>query len=264
MSARGLVQSVSTDRAADEPRRTWAASSSKISGGGHVARKDDGPTALYESLELNAGSAIEALDRVRSDLISTEAAAHGLTGSTGALADAIQKTTVAIEEAATWAKTTGATSAGFASMAETISSIASTIERIAHQTRLLALNAAIEAARTGEAGAGFAVIAKEVKMLAAQTADATQEIASRIYDVRRQTSEIVDCIGMLTGKIEEAVDRSKTILELTWDQSSAATSISEGINRTISVTKQVSDELAKAAVALEPAEASPLNPPPRV
>jgi len=125
------------------------------------------------------------------------------------LVDAIRQT-----KAANWARTTGTTSHGFSSMAQTIAGIASTIEAIAHQTHLLALNAAIEAARTGEAGQGFAVIAKEVKVLASQTAEATKEIASRIYEVRRQTSEIVDCIEMMIETIDEAADRSSAVFTI--------------------------------------------------
>jgi methyl-accepting chemotaxis protein len=58
------------------------------------------------------------------------------------------------------------------------------IGEIAGRTTLLALNATIEAARAGEAGKGFAVVASEVKQLAAQTAKATTEIASRITAMR--------------------------------------------------------------------------------
>jgi methyl-accepting chemotaxis protein len=265
MSARGRVQPASTDRALDGQILTWTTSPRTISADQPTQEAVDqgSAAALYEHPRLQADSPIAALDRIRADLISAEGAAQNLTGSTGTLAGAIQQTTVAIEEAATWARTTEATSADFSAMAETIAGIASTIERIANQTRLLALNAAIEAARSGEAGVGFAVIAKEVKQLAAQTANATQEISSRIYDVRRHTSEIVDCIGMLTTKIEEAVDRSKTVLELTWGQNSAAASISEGINRTISATKLVSDELTKAAATVEPAASPEPNLPTR-
>ncbi len=138
------------------------------------------------------------------------------------LVDAIRQTKAAIDKAANWARTTGTTSHGFSSMAQTIAGIASTIEAIAHQTHLLALNAAIQAARTGEAGQGFAVIAKEVKLLASQTADATKEIASRIYEVRRQTSEIVDCIEMMIETIDEAADRSSAVLEIASAQAKTA------------------------------------------
>jgi methyl-accepting chemotaxis protein len=66
------------------------------------------------------------------------------------------------------------------SEAEKINGVVELIRSIAGQTNLLALNATIEAARAGEAGKGFAVVASEVKMLATQTAKATEEIITKI------------------------------------------------------------------------------------
>ncbi len=193
--------------------------------------------------------ATDLLDRIKAELASVEATARTLEGSTGTLADAVRQTKTAIDEAANWARTTGATSNNFSSMAQTIAGIASTIEGIARQTHLLALNAAIEAARSGEAGLGFAVIAKEVKLLASQTAKATQEIASRIYDVRRQTSEIVDCIAMLVETIGEATNQCTVVLDIASDQSKLAGNVSEKINQTIGATTLMSDETESAAMA---------------
>jgi len=203
-------------------------------------------TAVVASAEPKSRSASEALGRIKTELVAVEATARSLEGSTGGLADAVRQTKAAIDEAANWAKTTGATSHGFSSMAQTIAGIASAIEGIAHQTHLLALNAAIEAARSGEAGLGFAVIAKEVKLLASQTAKATQEIASRIYDVRRQTSEIVDCIEMLTETIGAAASQSNTVLEMAANQNRIAVIVSEKINQTIGAADRISKELNSA------------------
>jgi methyl-accepting chemotaxis protein len=188
---------------------------------------------------------MEALERIKSGLAAAEATARNLEGSTGGLADAVQQTKIAIDEAATWAKTAGATSRAFSSMAQTIAGIASTIESIARQTNLLALNAAIEAARSGEAGREFAVIAKEVKVLSRQTSEATQEIASRIFEVRRQTSEIVDCIDMMIETTDAAANRSIAALEMAADQNKLAVAFFEKINHTVSATALMSDRLAE-------------------
>ncbi|WP_245809380.1 methyl-accepting chemotaxis protein, partial [Desulfamplus magnetovallimortis] len=75
-----------------------------------------------------------------------------------------------------------------------ISKVTETISDISEQTNLLALNATIEAARAGEAGKGFAVVAGEIKALAKQTAEATDEIGLKIGEVQTTTRESVDAI----------------------------------------------------------------------
>jgi len=81
-----------------------------------------------------------------------------------------------------------------------VSGVAAQINAVTRQTNLLALNATIEAARAGESGKGFAVVAGEVKILAEQTKEATEEIG-----------EILKTLNLHAGNLEDNI--SKIILE---------------------------------------------------
>lgn len=75
-----------------------------------------------------------------------------------------------------------------------ISNIISLISDISRQTNLLSLNASIEAARAGEHGKGFSVVAQEIKKLASQVSDATEEIGKSIHEIAEEGSLIVEVI----------------------------------------------------------------------
>ena len=92
-----------------------------------------------------------------------------------------------------------------------IGKVAVFISEVSHQTNLLALNATIEAARSGAAGVGFAVVAQEVKRLAAQSAEAADEIKSCIDEVQAATEGVVDAIQVAVGSSTAIAEMSDTI-----------------------------------------------------
>ncbi|ELZ74107.1 transducer protein cosT/halobacterial transducer protein IV [Haloferax larsenii JCM 13917] len=101
-----------------------------------------------------------------------------------------------------------------------VGEVVTLIEDIADQTNILALNASIEAARAGDAGEGFAVVAAEVKDLAEETREATQEISELLAGLRDQTNTSVDRIHEMSdhvsegsNSVDEAVDAFDEIVD---------------------------------------------------
>ncbi|PTW59135.1 methyl-accepting chemotaxis protein [Breoghania corrubedonensis] len=86
--------------------------------------------------------------------------------------------------------------------AERIGNMLEAIRAVADRTNMLALNATIEAARAGAAGKGFAVVAQEVKQLAGQTAQATQDIEAEIGAIRAATDDAVAAFSEVAGVID--------------------------------------------------------------
>ena len=85
-----------------------------------------------------------------------------------------------------------------------VDNFATLIGSIASQTNLLALNAAIEAARAGAYGRGFAVVAEEVRLLADQSHQASEEVADSVRRIRDKIERAVGSVSAGTSRMRDA------------------------------------------------------------
>lgn len=158
--------------------------------------------------------------------------------------------------AVTEAEQTNATMDDLVSVAKEIGNVTQMIRAIAEQTNLLALNATIEAARAGEAGRGFAVVAQEVKALAGQTANATQDIANRIDAMQSTTARSVTAIQGISERIRDINQFSARIAAAVEQQAASAHDIAGNVSAAAAGVQRVSSSVGEIkAIASDTAQA---------
>jgi len=206
---------------------------------------------MAQGADLTAGKSntvATAAEEMSVSMNSVSAASEEATTNVSMVADAVAGTTETIKTIARdseKAKTIAGSAVAQADhasekmnalggAADAISKVTEVITEISEQTNLLALTATIEAARAGEAGKGFAVVANEIKGLARQTAEATQEIKTKIEDIQHSTDETVGEMRQISEVINQVNDIVATI----------ATSV----DHQLATTEEVADNVREASL----------------
>jgi len=91
---------------------------------------------------------------------------------------------------------------------QAVGQIIATVDDLAAQSNLLAVNAAIEAAKAGEQGKGFAVVAQEVRSLAEQSRQATNQVRAILSDIQKATTAAVLATEQGSKAVELGVKQS--------------------------------------------------------
>ena len=112
-----------------------------------------------------------------------------------------------------------------------VAEITSIILNISSQTNLLALNASIESARAGEAGRGFAVVADQIRQLAEQTKQSTEQITNIVDELNVNADDVVRSVGTSVEASEKQNERisqaAEAFEELTQNMQSLIADINE-------------------------------------
>jgi methyl-accepting chemotaxis protein len=134
---------------------------------------------------------------------------------------------------------------------QAIGQIIATVEDLAAQSNLLAVNAAIEAAKAGEHGKGFGVVAQEVKSLAEQSRQATNQVRAILSDIQKATAAAV----MATEQGTKAVESGGKQTEAAGDSIQALTaSVTEAAQTATQIAASSQQQLVgmeQVAMAME-------------
>ena len=172
-----------------------------------IAEIAQGATAQLEAL----GSAADAVRRlgdagtaIQNAVSATGAAGGEIRATTTDAKSELANAVTTLREAAQVADGSAEEIRELQEATAAVDNFATLIGSIASQTNLLALNAAIEAARAGAYGRGFAVVAEEVRLLADQSHQASEEVADSVRRIRERIERAVGSVGAGKARMRDA------------------------------------------------------------
>lgn len=182
------------------------------------------------NMESTAQTLAAAAQQTNQQCATVSAATEELSASVNEISRQITESNNVIGTAVAGTRQSEQMVSALVNAAERIGAVTQMINEIAAQTNLLALNATIEAARAGEAGKGFAVVASEVKMLANQTAKATEEISQQIKGIQDASQSTARSIREIADTMTRVNAISVSISGAVEEQSAATREVSSNIN----------------------------------
>jgi methyl-accepting chemotaxis protein len=206
-------------------------------------------SAASEELSTNVANVAAGMEQTSTNLSSVASATEEMTATIGEIASNAEKARGTTEVAGQKVEDFSRLMRELGNAAQEIGKVTETISGISDQTNLLALNATIEAARAGAAGKGFAVVANEIKELAQQTAEATEEIKTKIGGIQTSSGNAVEDVGNIVRVMREVNEIVNSIAASVEEQSSVTREVSGNINEAttgVQDSNQRSNESARA------------------
>jgi methyl-accepting chemotaxis protein len=234
-----------TVRAIGHHAQSVAGSAEELTSVSHQMSSNSEETAA----QANVVSA--ASEQVSKSVQTVAAGAEEMSASIKEIAKNTNEAARVAKEAVTVAEQTNQTIAKLGDSSAEIGNVVKVITSIAEQTNLLALNATIEAARAGEAGKGFAVVANEVKELAKQTGQATEDISQKISAIQQDTEGAVTAIQQIGGIINQVNDIANTIASAVEEQSVTTNEMARNVEEAAKGSNEIVQNIGGVAQAAQ-------------
>jgi methyl-accepting chemotaxis protein len=236
---RNLIQSLGSGvRTVSASVGSLSAISASSSGSVHaLSVKTTAVTASAKAMSADTVAVAASMQQTSANLDSVAAATEEMTSTIAEIAENTERARTTTDNFAGQVERFAAMLRELGSSAQDIGKVTEAIAGISSQTNLLALNATIEAARAGEAGRGFAVVANEIKELARQTADATDDIKVKIAGIQ-------DAAGNAVADVE-------TIVRVIRELSTFVATIASAIEEQSAVTRELASNIAEATVGVQ-------------
>ncbi|MDZ5648168.1 methyl-accepting chemotaxis protein [Nitrospirillum sp. BR 11828] len=204
-----------------------------------------------DNVARQAGTVAAASLQATQNVQTVAAATEELSASIQEITAQVSRSTQMISSAVGQADRTNAEVQGLMQSAQRIGEVVTLINDIASRTNLLALNATIEAARAGDAGKGFAIVASEVKSLATQTAQATDEIRAQIAGMQAATETSAKSIQGIAEIINQVSQASTTIASAVEEQAATTNEITRNVQQAAQGTNDVSQTIGQVSDAAQ-------------
>ncbi|MDH4317466.1 MAG: methyl-accepting chemotaxis protein [Desulfobulbaceae bacterium] len=216
-------------------------------GSADVSSRSESVATAAEEMSSNMNSVAAAVEETSTNVSIMAKAVSELVGTIGKISSDTETARKITENAVNQSQRASERINELGGAASEIGKVTESITDISSQTNLLALNATIEAARAGEAGKGFAVVANEIKELAKQTADATDDIRKKVDAIQSSTSATVSEMSAITDVVNQVNDIVKNIASELEGQSVTTKEIESNITQASEAVREVTENVSQSS-----------------
>ncbi len=194
-----------------------------------TSRQQEQTVQGFGSSTNQIAAAVKQINSTHQDLLATMEGVNAVAAQTADLAvggqTGLSQLDQSMERLSSAGHTVAARLSAIRDEAAQITSVVTTISKVADQTNLLSINAAIEAEKAGEQGLGFLVLAREIRRLADQTAVATLDIeqmvkqmqgavSAGVMEIDRFSEEVksgIVSVGRINGQFNQIISQVRTL-----------------------------------------------------